>query len=68
MYQGLSSTRYLNMEQTNWPLASLLRGPRMTPFWRTVGNKPIGAYCQQGLECTTRVCRKGQCSYLLHNW
>ncbi|XP_071980842.1 liver-expressed antimicrobial peptide 2-like [Engystomops pustulosus] len=61
--------QYLNMEQrTDWLLASLLREPRMTPFWRTMGSKPVGAYCQQGVECTTKVCRKGHCSYLPHNW
>nr|XP_033800239.1 liver-expressed antimicrobial peptide 2 [Geotrypetes seraphini] len=36
---------------------------RMTPFWRMVGSKPLGAYCVQDLECTTRICRKGHCAY-----
>ncbi|XP_014376113.1 liver-expressed antimicrobial peptide 2-like [Alligator sinensis] len=34
---------------------------RMTPFWRTVGTKPIGAYCRYGLECSTKACRDGRC-------
>ncbi|XP_063794599.1 liver-expressed antimicrobial peptide 2-like [Pseudophryne corroboree] len=58
IYQGLSPNRYMHVEKSpDWPPASLLRVSRMTPFWRTVGSKPIGAYCQQGLECTTKVCR-----------
>ncbi|XP_029463355.1 liver-expressed antimicrobial peptide 2 [Rhinatrema bivittatum] len=39
------------------------RFARMTPFWRMVGSKPLGAYCVQGLECTTKICRKGHCAY-----
>uniref|UniRef100_A0A8B9SCX6 Liver-expressed antimicrobial peptide 2 n=1 Tax=Apteryx owenii TaxID=8824 RepID=A0A8B9SCX6_APTOW len=27
---------------------------RMTPFWRTVGSKPLGAHCRHGLECITK--------------
>uniref|UniRef100_A0A674IA30 Uncharacterized protein n=1 Tax=Terrapene triunguis TaxID=2587831 RepID=A0A674IA30_9SAUR len=33
------------------------RAVRMTPFWRMVGSKPLGAYCQHGLECSTKMCR-----------
>uniref|UniRef100_A0A8C8ARI6 Liver-expressed antimicrobial peptide 2 n=1 Tax=Otus sunia TaxID=257818 RepID=A0A8C8ARI6_9STRI len=33
------------------------RLPRMTPFWRMVGSRPLGAYCQHSLECVTRACR-----------
>uniref|UniRef100_A0A8B9GIA6 Liver-expressed antimicrobial peptide 2 n=1 Tax=Amazona collaria TaxID=241587 RepID=A0A8B9GIA6_9PSIT len=33
------------------------RLPRMTPFWRTVGSRPLGAHCRHGLECVTRACR-----------
>ncbi|KAJ1101546.1 hypothetical protein NDU88_006613 [Pleurodeles waltl] len=44
-------------------LQSLRRFTRMTPFWRMVGSKPLGAYCLQGLECTTKLCRKGHCAY-----
>lgn len=33
------------------------RLPRMTPFWRMVGSRPLGAHCQHGLECITRACR-----------
>nr|XP_014342082.1 PREDICTED: uncharacterized protein LOC106702918 [Latimeria chalumnae] len=41
----------------------LRRWVRMTPFWRTVGSKPYGAYCQNDYECTTKLCRKGHCAY-----
>uniref|UniRef100_A0A8D0FV87 Liver-expressed antimicrobial peptide 2 n=1 Tax=Strix occidentalis caurina TaxID=311401 RepID=A0A8D0FV87_STROC len=33
------------------------RLPRMTPFWRMVGSRPLGAYCRHSLECVTRACR-----------
>lgn len=33
------------------------RLPRMTPFWRMVGSRSLGAHCQHGLECVTRACR-----------
>uniref|UniRef100_A0A8C4WBU5 Liver-expressed antimicrobial peptide 2 n=1 Tax=Gopherus evgoodei TaxID=1825980 RepID=A0A8C4WBU5_9SAUR len=33
------------------------RAVRMTPFWRMVGSKPLGAYCRHGLECSTKMCR-----------
>uniref|UniRef100_A0A6I8S469 Uncharacterized protein n=1 Tax=Xenopus tropicalis TaxID=8364 RepID=A0A6I8S469_XENTR len=39
-----------------YPISSFIF-QRMTPFWRTVGSKPLGAYCNQGLECTTKICR-----------
>uniref|UniRef100_A0A8C3XUC7 Liver-expressed antimicrobial peptide 2 n=1 Tax=Chelydra serpentina TaxID=8475 RepID=A0A8C3XUC7_CHESE len=32
------------------------RAVRMTPFWRMVGSKPLGAYCWHGLECSTKMC------------
>ncbi|XP_062997830.1 liver-expressed antimicrobial peptide 2-like [Elgaria multicarinata webbii] len=32
-----------------------------TPFWRTVGSKPLAAHCLRGLECSTRACRNGRC-------
>ncbi|XP_031747845.1 liver-expressed antimicrobial peptide 2-like [Xenopus tropicalis] len=54
------------IKKMEWPVfLPPYRGPRMTPFWRTVGSKPLGAYCNQGLECTTKICRRGQCAYLL---
>eukprot|EP00079_Xenopus_tropicalis_P038380 XP_017952151.1 PREDICTED: bone morphogenetic protein 15 isoform X2 [Xenopus tropicalis] len=46
------------IKKMEWPVfLPPYRGPRMTPFWRTVGSKPLGAYCNQGLECTTKICR-----------
>lgn len=33
------------------------RLPRMTPFWRMVGSRPLGAHCRHSLECVTRACR-----------
>lgn len=33
------------------------RLPRMTPFWRMVGSRPLGAHCRHGFECVTRACR-----------
>ncbi|CAM9378177.1 unnamed protein product [Bubo scandiacus] len=38
------------------------RLPRMTPFWRMVGSRPLGAYCRHSLECVTRACRAGRCA------
>ncbi|XP_074864137.1 liver-expressed antimicrobial peptide 2 [Carettochelys insculpta] len=38
------------------------RAGRMTPFWRMVGSKPLGAYCRHGLECSTSMCRFGRCA------
>ncbi|XP_068812980.1 liver-expressed antimicrobial peptide 2-like [Struthio camelus] len=35
---------------------------RMTPFWRMVGSKPLGAHCQHSLECITKACRAGRCA------
>ncbi|XP_004696667.1 liver-expressed antimicrobial peptide 2 [Echinops telfairi] len=35
---------------------------RMTPFWRGVSLRPIGASCRDDSECTTRLCRKRRCS------
>lgn len=33
------------------------RLPRMTPFWRMVGSRPLGAHCRHSLDCVTRACR-----------
>ncbi|XP_067405886.1 liver-expressed antimicrobial peptide 2 [Emydura macquarii macquarii] len=41
---------------------ALRRAARMTPFWRMVGSKPLGAYCRHGLECSTKMCRNGHCA------
>ncbi|XP_027704798.1 liver-expressed antimicrobial peptide 2 [Vombatus ursinus] len=35
---------------------------RMTPFWRGVSLRPIGASCRDDSECITRLCRKKHCS------
>ncbi|XP_072486136.1 liver-expressed antimicrobial peptide 2 [Notamacropus eugenii] len=35
---------------------------RMTPFWRSVSLRPIGASCRDNSECITRLCRKRRCS------
>ncbi|XP_078519942.1 liver-expressed antimicrobial peptide 2 [Lissotriton helveticus] len=53
----------LTSRMSDLRLQSLRRFTRMTPFWRMVGSKPLGAYCLQGLECTTKLCRKGHCAY-----
>ncbi|XP_044515451.1 liver-expressed antimicrobial peptide 2-like [Gracilinanus agilis] len=35
---------------------------RMTPFWKGVSLRPIGASCRDDSECITRLCRKRRCS------
>ncbi|XP_003464515.2 liver-expressed antimicrobial peptide 2 [Cavia porcellus] len=35
---------------------------RMTPFWRGVSLRPIGASCRDDSECITRLCKKRRCS------
>ncbi|XP_036607128.1 liver-expressed antimicrobial peptide 2 [Trichosurus vulpecula] len=35
---------------------------RMTPFWRGISLRPIGASCRDDSECITRLCRKRRCS------
>ncbi|XP_076994545.1 liver-expressed antimicrobial peptide 2 [Tamandua tetradactyla] len=35
---------------------------RMTPFWRGVSLRRIGASCLDDSECITRLCRKRRCS------
>ncbi|KAG8439217.1 hypothetical protein GDO86_005442 [Hymenochirus boettgeri] len=39
-----------------------VRLPRMTPFWRGLSSRPLGASCRDASECLTRVCSKGHCS------
>ncbi|XP_059211260.1 liver-expressed antimicrobial peptide 2 [Centropristis striata] len=34
---------------------------RMTPLWRIMNSKPLGAYCQNNYECSTGLCRAGHC-------
>ncbi|KAM6224594.1 liver-expressed antimicrobial peptide 2 [Rhynchocyon petersi] len=38
------------------------RMKRMTPFWRGVSLRPIGASCRDDSECITKLCRKRRCS------
>ncbi|XP_047410996.1 liver-expressed antimicrobial peptide 2 [Sciurus carolinensis] len=48
------------------PISELSAGKRrprrMTPFWRGVSLRPIGASCRDDSECITRLCRKRRCS------
>ncbi|XP_032928839.1 liver-expressed antimicrobial peptide 2 [Catharus ustulatus] len=37
------------------------RQRRMTPFWRGVSLRPIGASCRDNSECLTMLCRKNRC-------
>ncbi|XP_035758500.1 liver-expressed antimicrobial peptide 2 isoform X1 [Egretta garzetta] len=39
----------------------LTRQKRMTPFWRGVSLRPIGASCRDNSECITMLCRKNRC-------
>uniref|UniRef100_A0A8C3DQI9 Liver-expressed antimicrobial peptide 2 n=1 Tax=Corvus moneduloides TaxID=1196302 RepID=A0A8C3DQI9_CORMO len=36
------------------------RQRRMTPFWRGVSLRPIGASCRDNSECLTMLCSPGQ--------
>ncbi|KAJ3585617.1 hypothetical protein NHX12_014336 [Muraenolepis orangiensis] len=40
----------------------LHRAARMTPLWRLMNSKPLGAYCHSHYECSTGLCRVGHCS------
>ncbi|XP_004836646.1 liver-expressed antimicrobial peptide 2 [Heterocephalus glaber] len=42
--------------------SSKKRPRRMTPFWRGVSLRPIGASCRDDYECVSRLCRKRRCS------
>ncbi|XP_053319322.1 liver-expressed antimicrobial peptide 2 [Spea bombifrons] len=37
------------------------RLPRMTPFWRSLSLRPIGASCRDPSECLTRLCINNRC-------
>uniref|UniRef100_A0A8C3GLC5 Liver-expressed antimicrobial peptide 2 n=1 Tax=Cairina moschata TaxID=8855 RepID=A0A8C3GLC5_CAIMO len=39
------------------PQPHLTRQRRMTPFWRGVSLRPIGASCRDNSECITMLCR-----------
>nr|WCD24837.1 LEAP2 protein [Leptobrachium liui] len=48
------------------PISSLaqraaVRLPRMTPFWRGLSLRPIGASCRDASECLTQLCKKNRC-------
>ncbi|CAL8241382.1 unnamed protein product [Merluccius merluccius] len=40
----------------------LRRVARMSPLWRLMNSKPLGAYCMSNYECSTGLCRGGHCS------
>ncbi|KAK7910492.1 hypothetical protein WMY93_015176 [Mugilogobius chulae] len=42
----------------------LRRTARMSPLWRVLNSKPLGAYCQNNNECSTGLCRAGYCATL----
>ncbi|XP_069725511.1 liver-expressed antimicrobial peptide 2 [Phaenicophaeus curvirostris] len=43
------------------PQPRLTRQRRMTPFWRGVSLRPVGASCRDNSECITMLCRKNRC-------
>ncbi|XP_061204154.1 liver-expressed antimicrobial peptide 2 [Neopsephotus bourkii] len=43
------------------PEPQLVRERRMTPFWRGVSLRPVGASCRDNSECITMLCRKNRC-------
>ncbi|KFW75079.1 Liver-expressed antimicrobial peptide 2, partial [Manacus vitellinus] len=43
------------------PQTRVPRQRRMTPFWRGVSLRPIGASCRDNSECITMLCRKNRC-------
>ncbi|NWS49735.1 LEAP2 protein, partial [Probosciger aterrimus] len=45
----------------NQPEPQLTRQRRMTPFWRGVSLRPVGASCRDNSECITMLCRKNRC-------
>ncbi|XP_038270950.1 liver-expressed antimicrobial peptide 2 [Dermochelys coriacea] len=44
------------------PSSQLTRQRRMTPFWRGISLRPIGAKCRDDSECVSMLCRKTRCS------
>ncbi|XP_060790898.1 liver-expressed antimicrobial peptide 2-like [Neoarius graeffei] len=56
----LTSEDTSGIEQSD---AVLHRKARMTPLWRNLASKPHGAYCHDHIECLTRLCRNGFCSF-----
>ncbi|XP_009082681.1 PREDICTED: liver-expressed antimicrobial peptide 2 [Acanthisitta chloris] len=54
----LSQTQGMPQPQ---PQPRLARQRRMTPFWRGVSLRPIGASCRDNSECITMLCRRNRC-------
>ncbi|XP_037336077.2 liver-expressed antimicrobial peptide 2 [Pungitius pungitius] len=48
--------------RAQWDGVAPRRVARMTPLWRIMNSKPLGAYCQNNYECSTGLCRAGHCS------
>ncbi|XP_053573151.1 liver-expressed antimicrobial peptide 2 [Bombina bombina] len=48
-------------------LRAAVRIPRMTPFWRGLSLRPIGASCRDATECSTRLCSNNRCSLKTFN-
>ncbi|XP_005053749.1 PREDICTED: liver-expressed antimicrobial peptide 2 [Ficedula albicollis] len=53
---GVSLSLSPSLQQPRSP-----RQRRMTPFWRGVSLRPIGASCRDNSECLTMLCRKNRC-------
>ncbi|XP_009991051.1 PREDICTED: liver-expressed antimicrobial peptide 2, partial [Tauraco erythrolophus] len=49
----LSQTRSASLHR---PQPRLARQRRMTPFWRGVSLRPVGASCRDNSECITMLC------------
>ncbi|NXQ96483.1 LEAP2 protein, partial [Sagittarius serpentarius] len=54
----LSQTHCASLRQRQ---PRLTRQRRMTPFWRGVSLRPVGASCRDNSECITMLCRKNRC-------
>ncbi|OCT88559.1 hypothetical protein XELAEV_18017188mg [Xenopus laevis] len=46
----------------NPSVRAAVRLPRMTPFWRGLSLRPLGASCRDASECLTKLCSKSRCS------
>ncbi|XP_034413562.1 liver-expressed antimicrobial peptide 2 [Cyclopterus lumpus] len=38
------------------------RAARMSPLWRIMNSKRVGAYCHNNYECSNGLCRAGHCA------
>ncbi|XP_053709119.1 liver-expressed antimicrobial peptide 2-like [Synchiropus splendidus] len=43
----------------------LIRRTKRSLLWRWNSMKPVGASCREHLECGTKYCRRGICSFWL---